>query len=792
MEAATSQPDAPTTPLEVRERLVEALELDLVGPWPGHELAEERLPGWERPSNWYLTGFLIPVRSADEEAGDVDSDEEVDEPQEDDPSDDGAEDRTAAKRRYFPSSLGLSTLVAAGVAAISVTVRWGDYTVGEQAADEDGESDGESRSRPRRVWQRTPQERTIEVPLSGSSSIPRVIPVPDSGGLELHILERPFPRPGSTGGSRRTHASVSVFLVNDRDPDPKQRDRAYAFQAELEVGCEQPFVPRPDLRGAGGRLGRAGRRPALRRHAGVRDRPRRLGRLGARRWANAGCCGPGGSRRPRSSRRSRRTIGGVELADGGARRPRRRGGGAGRARAARQRSTAPGSNATKPRSQSTRRRTAVRPRRQLLAAAGFAAGRIERGIATLAGDPDALDAFRVANRAVAKALRRRLPEVEGARVAAVPARVPADQPARARRPGRRRTARPSISSTSRREAARPRRTWDWPHSRSCCDGCGSTDAGRLTGAGVTVVMRYTLRLLTLDQLSRAAGLICALELERQDDPERLRDVAVRDRAVGRQGGDTERDGPQGRRAHRHGPFACPAVQGQSAGQAVADPARGVPVVPDERSRPASFSLLPDSDQPRELRIVCTNFECDFTRDRPLPIVAVDEPLYRRLPAFLIATVDKFAALPWVGPSGALLGGASRYDATGFYGAAEPGRGTPLPEPLPPPDLVIQDELHLISGPLGTMAGLYETAIDGLCQRELDNQVVAPKIVASTATVRRAQDQIQALFARATHADLPAARAGPPRLVLRTHRSSVNTLRRAATSASPPRAATRRW
>ena len=122
------------------------------------------------------------------------------------------------------------------------------------------------------------------------------------------------------------------------------------------------------------------------------------------------------------------------------------------------------------------------------------------------------------------------------------------------------------------------------------------------------------------------------------------------------------------------------------------------------------------DHPRELRIVCTNFECDFNGDRSLPIVAVDEPLYRRLPAFLIATVDKFASLPWVGPSGALLGGADRYDAHGFYGAAEPKRGTPLSRPLPPPDLVIQDELHLISGPLGTMAGLYEAAIDGLCQR----------------------------------------------------------------------------
>ena len=149
----------------------------------------------------------------------------------------------------------------------------------------------------------------------------------------------------------------------------------------------------------------------------------------------------------------------------------------------------------------------------------------------------------------------------------------------------------------------------------------------------------------------------------------------------------------------------------------------------------------------ELRIVCTNFECDFTRDRALPIVAVDEPIYRRLPAFLIATVDKFASLPWVGQAGALLGGADRYDAKGFYGAAEPGKGTRLAAPLPPPDLVIQDELHLISGPLGTMAGLYEAAIEALCVREIDGRAVRPKIVASTATVRRAQDQIQALFAR---------------------------------------------
>src|SRR5207344_2493893 len=122
------------------------------------------------------------------------------------------------------------------------------------------------------------------------------------------------------------------------------------------------------------------------------------------------------------------------------------------------------------------------------------------------------------------------------------------------------------------------------------------------------------------------------------------------------------------------------------------------------------------------------------RDRALPIVAVDEPIYRRLPAFLIATVDKFAALPWVGQSGVLLGGADRFDATGFYGAAEPRSGTRLAASLSPPDLVIQDELHLISGPLGTMAGLYETAIDVLCERSVNGKTCGPKIIASTATV----------------------------------------------------------
>ena len=124
---------------------------------------------------------------------------------------------------------------------------------------------------------------------------------------------------------------------------------------------------------------------------------------------------------------------------------------------------------------------------------------------------------------------------------------------------------------------------------------------------------------------------------------------------------------------------------------------------------------------------------------------------------MIATVDKFAALPWVGETGAFFGHVDRFEnGVGFYGAAEPGEGRPLGNgwSLDPPDLIIQDELHLIAGPLGTVAGLYEAAIDQLASRGSGENRVRPKIVASTATVRRAADQIAALFDRSTTSIFP--------------------------------------
>ena len=177
-------------------------------------------------------------------------------------------------------------------------------------------------------------------------------------------------------------------------------------------------------------------------------------------------------------------------------------------------------------------------------------------------------------------------------------------------------------------------------------------------------MRYTLRLLTLDQLSRAAGLVCALELERKEAPERYGEWPFE---IGLWVGKAATPNFLGRKGDGRSDSARSKVM-----QFKADPRNKPSPIPLEncpwcgtRFEPDSFSLEPDTNNPRNLRIVCMNFECDFSGDRPLPIVAVDEPLYRRLPAFLIATVDKFASLPWVGPSGVLLGGADRHDEEGI-------------------------------------------------------------------------------------------------------------------------------
>src|SRR4029450_9800451 len=117
----------PGDSLDVRARLVEALKLDLVGPWKGHALAEELLPGWVRPSNWYLTGFLIPSGTPPEKSADVDENDDFElVPESAGLAEESNEERKAAKKGYFPSSMGLGFLVPKDARELAVTLRGGD------------------------------------------------------------------------------------------------------------------------------------------------------------------------------------------------------------------------------------------------------------------------------------------------------------------------------------------------------------------------------------------------------------------------------------------------------------------------------------------------------------------------------------------------------------------------------------------------------------------------------------------------------------------------------------------
>ncbi len=671
----------------------------------------------------------------------------------------------------------------------AVTVRWGDYTVGERRGRGDGERTREPEP-PRRVWQRRSAGADDRGAAERQLSVPRVIPVPDSGGLELHVAGATVAAARIDGRIPAGTRAVSLFLVNDRDPDPKQRPIARTRSRRSSRWAASSRSSRGPTCASGRLRTGTSRSPTCTMPTRRSSRPATASRpTGSSATASAGAADAVDPVRPRSSRPIPADVEGVELrmealgalADG----------------AAAQAALCPlvsqyreWIEARESEVQGLAGERRSRPRRNCWRLAGFAAARIERGIATLAGDADALDAFRVANRAVARALRRRLREMDEPawrpfQLAFILMNLPGiADPADPHR-------RSSICSSSRPAAARPRRTSGLAAFAIVLRRLRHPDAGRLTGAGVSV--DHALHAAAADAgpaLARRGPDLRARARARRQTPGRYGDVAVRDRPVGREGGHAERDGPQGRRAHRHGAHARSASSRTNRSSKPSPiPLEECPWCGTPFSR-TSFTLLPDADQPRELRIVCTNLECDFTRDRALPIVAVDEPIYRRLPAFLIATVDKFAALPWVGRVGRAARRRRPRTTRRLLRRRRAEQGHAAAAPLPPPDLVIQDELHLISGPLGTMAGLYETAIEALCARSSTAQPCG----------RRSSPRRRPCAARRTRsrrcsppadADLPAARPRPARLVLRTHRARVEALRRGAMSASPPRAATRR-
>ena len=235
-------------------------------------------------------------------------------------------------------------------------------------------------------------------------------------------------------------------------------------------------------------------------------------------------------------------------------------------------------------------------------------------------------------------------------------------------------------------------------------------------AGCTVLMRYTLRLLTAQQFQRASSMICACEVLRRETPDRLGENPI---TIGLWVGQSLTPIRRNEAVKAANALANKQKQTENPFQLLKCPWCGT-----ELNNPNHLGYLPYG-KPKTIIFKCPESRCPFSQYKTsLPVKVVDEDIYETPPTLIIGTVDKFAMLAWWGDTGRIFGSGSQFD---------------------PPDLIIQDELHLISGPLGSIVGLYESAIDLLCS----HKGRAPKIVASTATIRRASEQCKALYDRRT-------------------------------------------
>jgi hypothetical protein len=635
----------------------------------------------------------------------------------------------------MPASMGLSVIVPRGTTKLRATVRYADY----HRVDEDPPR----REKKRKIWRRVPMPPASQIiDLTNGELLGDGIRVPDGRGLRLAGQVQPISMAGVPPGS----LAVSVFLVNRRAPDDRKgyADEAYIFQAELELECEQEFVARPDhsdetstdpdeqiadlqyrkaCEYAVGHGVSVAPTPASGPVTRVRTCwiPSYEVRGVIPREASGVTVAMDVLASLSSAEEVRRHLGelpedyGRWIAD------------------QRALELDPG-----PRSET---------RDELMKRAEVARQRIRDGIDLLATREDVREAFCIANKAMELAARQRNPERYHERgpawrlfqLAFVLLNL-------------RGIAEPTHADRERAELI------FFP------TGGGKTEAylgviavtlvlRRLrsqreahAGLGVAVLLRYTLRLLTLDQLGRAATLICALESLRRKTPARLGQERF---SVGLWVGRSATSNTMDQVALEvtrfragSGPNPCP-----------------VTTCPWCRTELGSnsLSLLANGKatqkNPDEVRVACPNDQCEFAaRNHPdgIPVLFVDEQVYRELPSFLIGTVDKFAMLPWRGEAGKLFGKVTGRSGRVFFNAVDgklPPTAIKLNQGVLPPELVVQDELHLISGPLGTLVGLYETAVDYLSSRTVEGTTVRPKVIAATATVRRATQQIQALYGR---------------------------------------------
>jgi len=781
---------ADASSFQVRDELEALVRRDLLGPWDGE--AEEFRPGAMGPRERYLVGMLGPkqrAKSSQEPVNDVADLEDTVQ------GDAGEADlpevlTPQSLGKMWASSMGLSFAVPADVDVLSVTAGWGRYGRRE-SQDEAG--------RKRTVWFREPVSHHHEVRLDGKRSyrLPLTGKDPDEPGVLLAVDVRP----------RDGRRVVQLALVNAQSEPPTNADTAWLFQSGLSVtaldGAAALFLPiddpLDDLRAVGGDveeahlrlLYRAQRRYAsgsnVAVHAEVREGERRAYRLETT-WlpaynvpATVAPLGKGTALADVElsmdslaiAEPDRLRAGLMPLADG----------------------------YSKWLGEKEAEISGLpQPLRAAATSAVFtarrAAERIRAGITVLTdptvnGHADALVAFRFANAAMALQRRHtdlaRLREEHSLSYLEAEAKVKDKGAAAASwRPFQLAFVLlnlPSLADPEHAErAADHTATVDLLFFPT---GGGKTEAylgltaftfaiRRLQGvlgtgeharsgdAGVAVLMRYTLRLLTAQQFQRAAALVCAAEVLRRGDeakwgaePFRIGlwvgggvspnwfDEAAEQIAEAREAG-------EGKRTNVLQTLGCPWC--------------------GTKLRP-HHDLDPREDLRRVL-LWCPNAEgadaCPFSPTQSaegLPILTVDEEIYRYAPSLVIATVDKLAQLPWRGFAGLLFGRVRQrcprhgyrhddLDAKTGCGERHNKKGkldAVVSQPvtrLRPPDLIIQDELHLISGALGTVVGLFEAAVDELCTwRAPGGEQTGPKIVASTATTKRAREQVLGVFGR---------------------------------------------
>jgi hypothetical protein len=686
----------------------------------------------------------------------------------DESEEDGDAEPEAAQDSLFPSSLGLSFRVD-GTPTLRVAASWGAY---ERVEAEGGEG---------RVWQRVPRGGELDVELRPGRH--RLDP-PDADVPDVRV--EAIVRPLAEG------FSVTLFLRNEQSEPDENRDRAWLFQTQLAVEAtdgSSVFVSRSDeLQFADDedRLLAVSYRHRVEHAVGhnvavhptpVDGEPTRAVRLETTsfpRYEVAQMRPPAAEDEPllASLELDMEVLGNaadgelvslleplVTAYDDWLRRERER--------------LAEGVDGLQHHSEAGT---------ELLERAEEAKRRISAGIALLSSSQVARDAFRFANRAMALQRAHTLWSEHRRRGGSDPLIAFEKPELRSWYPFQLAFILlnlPSITDPTHRDRSEP--------TQAICDllwyptGGGKTEAylglaayvlalrrlqgplgGRRSDAGVAVLMRYTLRVLTLQQFQRAASLICACEVLRREDPERWGEepfriglwvgqattpnrIDVAAEALKNLHGDTWRKTGSGRPDQLS---ACPWC-----GTRI-DPAVHMKVETYEKGRARVLTYCGDKLG-----------TCEFSQRKApgegIPVLTVDEEIFRRLPALLIGTVDKFAQLPWNGATQALFGVVDgRCERHGFRSPtlkdadSHPAAGS-LPAAktvergvlLRPPDLVIQDELHLISGPLGTMVGLYETAVDRLMSWQLEGKTVRPKVIASTATVRRASEQVHRLFLR---------------------------------------------